>query len=168
LAGAAASTACSRRHGPAAQSLPSPSASTSWPRTAPACGSWSPGRTDGGGGLRRQWPPVIAWIVRLGWIGDQAKADLLAGASVFAYVAPGVRLLPRGDVGQPVVATGAALPEACGDGRPVARRRTGTRLRWPSWDDDHRRSSRPSPLPTLVGPLRRAFGLYAAVVAAAE
>jgi glycosyltransferase involved in cell wall biosynthesis len=60
-------------------------------------------------------------IVRLGWVDDQAKADLLAGASVFAYPSRyegfGLPPLEAMSVGTPVVATTAgALPEVCGDG----------------------------------------------------
>lgn len=60
-------------------------------------------------------------IVRLGWVSDEARADLLAGASAFAYPSVyegfGLPPLEAMSVGVPVVATRAgSLPEVLGDG----------------------------------------------------
>jgi glycosyltransferase involved in cell wall biosynthesis len=59
-------------------------------------------------------------VVRVGWIGDQARADLLAGATVFAfpsrYEGFGLPPLEAMAAGVPVVTTRAgALPEIVGD-----------------------------------------------------
>ena len=59
-------------------------------------------------------------IIRLGWVDDQARADLLAGAIVFAYPSKyegfGLPPLEAMAAGTPVVATTAgALPEVVGD-----------------------------------------------------
>src|SRR5688500_13488300 len=60
-------------------------------------------------------------IVRLGWIDDELRADLLAGAAVFAYPSRyegfGLPTLEAMSAGTPVVTTRAgALPEVVGDG----------------------------------------------------
>jgi glycosyltransferase involved in cell wall biosynthesis len=60
-------------------------------------------------------------VVRTGWIDDRARADLLAGAHVFAYPSKyegfGLPPLEAMAAGTPVVATRAgALPEVLGDG----------------------------------------------------
>jgi glycosyltransferase involved in cell wall biosynthesis len=59
-------------------------------------------------------------IVRAGFVDDAARADLLAGAAVFAYPSRyegfGLPPLEAMAAGTPVVATDAgALPEVCGD-----------------------------------------------------
>jgi len=60
-------------------------------------------------------------VVRTGWVDDRARADLLAGARVFAYPSKyegfGLAPLEAMAAGTPVVATRAgALPEVLGDG----------------------------------------------------
>lgn len=60
-------------------------------------------------------------VVRLGYVGDEDRADLLAGAAVFAYPSLyegfGLPPLEAMEAGVPVVATRAgALPEVLGDG----------------------------------------------------
>jgi glycosyltransferase involved in cell wall biosynthesis len=60
-------------------------------------------------------------IVRLGWVDDAARADLLAGAAVFAYPSRyegfGLPPLEAMLAGVPVVATAVdSLVEVCGDG----------------------------------------------------
>jgi glycosyltransferase involved in cell wall biosynthesis len=59
-------------------------------------------------------------IVRLGWVADDARADLLAGAAVFAYPSRyegfGLPPLEAMAAGVPVVTTAAgSLPEVVGD-----------------------------------------------------
>jgi glycosyltransferase involved in cell wall biosynthesis len=60
-------------------------------------------------------------VVRPGWVDDRARADLLAGAQVFAYPSKyegfGLSPLEAMAAGVPVVATTAgSLPEVLGDG----------------------------------------------------
>lgn len=60
-------------------------------------------------------------IVRLGWVDDRARSDLLAGAAVFAYPSKyegfGLPPLEAMAAGTPVVATRTgALPEVLGEG----------------------------------------------------
>jgi glycosyltransferase involved in cell wall biosynthesis len=60
-------------------------------------------------------------VVRTGWVDDRARADLLAGARIFAYPSKyegfGLAPLEAMAAGTPVVATRAgALPEVLGDG----------------------------------------------------
>ena len=60
-------------------------------------------------------------VVRPGWVDDRARADLLAGAGVFAYPSKyegfGLAPLEAMAAGTPVVTTRAgALPEVLGDG----------------------------------------------------
>jgi glycosyltransferase involved in cell wall biosynthesis len=63
-------------------------------------------------------------IVRLGFVSEQTKADLLAGASVFAYPSRyegfGLPPLEAAAAGVPVVATDAgAIPEVMADGASI-------------------------------------------------
>jgi len=60
-------------------------------------------------------------VVRTGWVDDRARADLLAGARIFAYPSKyegfGLAPLEAMAAGTPVVTTRAgALPEVLGDG----------------------------------------------------
>jgi glycosyltransferase involved in cell wall biosynthesis len=60
-------------------------------------------------------------VIRTGWVDDRARADLLAGASVFAYPSRyegfGLPPLEAMAAGTPVVATATgALPQVLGDG----------------------------------------------------
>jgi glycosyltransferase involved in cell wall biosynthesis len=62
-----------------------------------------------------------ARIVRLGWIDDQTRADLLAGATALAYPSRyegfGLPPLEAMWLGTPtIVSNTGALPEVCGDG----------------------------------------------------
>jgi glycosyltransferase involved in cell wall biosynthesis len=64
--------------------------------------------------------PVADRVVRLGWVDDGARADLLAGASVLAYPSRyegfGLPPLEAMAAGVPVVATAVgAVPEVVGD-----------------------------------------------------
>ncbi len=67
---------------------------------------------------------VASAIVRLGFVSEQTKADLLAGASVFAYPSRyegfGLPPLEAAAAGVPVVATDAgAIPEVMADGASI-------------------------------------------------
>ncbi|MBA2625427.1 MAG: glycosyltransferase, partial [Acidimicrobiia bacterium] len=64
--------------------------------------------------------PVQDRIVRLGWVDDQDRADLLVGAAAFAYPSRyegfGLPPLEAMAAGAPVVAAAAgAVPEVAGD-----------------------------------------------------